>query len=282
MCIRDRFRKGGRVLSWSHEEFPGVVWRVPNEAVPSLRDYDEFAVRHFERCFRVRDGKLVEVPAGIHRVEDEDRGPGGAIYWCLVEKVWELPFAVPRVKGLYTKDGVNIGFHGSVEFKITDPLSFLSSLVAERHAYSGDELKEWISERVASASRELVRRHDAEELHKREMGKARINAIITSSIFDELEIYGVEFLKIRIDGIVPPLKDILRWKKTREEYEEARSDEGEVRWKIERLNQSYAEGRLGAEEYRVLSGKYERELEEIKRRVEDLKFRLDMLEREIR
>jgi len=277
-----RFRKGDRVLSWPHEEFPGVVWRVPNEVFPSLGDYDEFVVMPFERCFRVRGGRLVEVPAGTHRVEDEDRGPGGAIYWCLVEKVWEVPFAVPRIRGLYTRDGVRIGFHGGVEFKITDPLSFLGSLVAERRAYSGDELKDWISERVVSASVELVRQYDAEELHRREMGKAHINAVITSSIFDELEMYGVEFLKIRIDGIVPPLEDILRWKETREEYEEARSEESEVRRKIEQLDQSYAEGRVGAEEYRVLSGKYEKELEETKRRVEDLKFRLDALEKKIR
>ncbi|MEM3564696.1 MAG: SPFH domain-containing protein [Candidatus Jordarchaeaceae archaeon] len=276
------FRKGGKVLSWSHEDCPGVVWSVPNRDVSSLRDYDEFVVDVHERCFRVRGGKLVEVSPGRHRLEDEDKAPGGAIYWCLVDRVWDMPFAVPRTLGLYTNDGVNIGFNGSVELKITDPLSFLDSLVAEGKSYSGGEFREWVSRRVASASRELVRQHSAEELHRREMGKSYINAVITASIFDELRIYGVEFLNIRIDGIVPPLREILDWKRVKAELENAEGEEIGIRRKIDQLDVGYSEGRIKAGEYGVLSKKYQEELGEVKDKIKELRLRLEALERRVR
>ncbi|MBS7252212.1 MAG: hypothetical protein KIH08_16715 [Candidatus Freyarchaeota archaeon] len=275
------FRKDGRVLSWSHEENPGVVWSVPNKDVPSLKDYERFVVAPSERCFRLRGGKLVEVPAGTHKLDEEDKSPGGTIYWCLVDKVWEVPFAVPKVMGLYTSDSVNIGFHGSVEFKITDPLSFLDSLVAERKTYTGDEFREWVSRRVVSAARELVRRHSAEELHRREMGKTYINTVITASISDELQIYGVEFLNIRIDGIVPPLRDIMDWKRIKAELENAEREKSRIRQKTEQLDKDYSEGQIKAEEYRELSKKHQEELRETKNKIQELTLRLEALEQRI-
>jgi regulator of protease activity HflC (stomatin/prohibitin superfamily) len=275
------FRKGDKVLFWSHERFPGVVWGVPNEDIPSLKDYEKFVVAPFERCFRVRSGGITEVSAGTHKLEDEDKKPGCAIYWCLVDRVWDVPFAVPRVMGLYTSDNVNIGFHGSVEFKITDPLSFLNSLVAERRTYTGGELKEWISERVVSASRELVKNYGSEELHRREMGKAYINAVITASIFDELQTYGVEFLNIRIEGITPPLIDILEWKRVGKELEEAKKKEEEVRQRIKQLDDRYADQKIEPENYRFLSSKYGEELEKINEQIKDLKFRQEILKKKI-
>jgi hypothetical protein len=193
-----------RILKWNHEKHPGIVWRFPD---PSSDDEKERDPNKID-AFRVKIGE--RAVALINNAFYEDTPPG--TYWLKGEQKKGLeivfvdqgqmrePWGIPG--NVLTKDDQQIGAHGFHLFKVTDPKTFVLSIVSAQRAYTSDQVNDFIRGHVSNILRQHLTNYtvlDGQVLREQEAFTMAMKAKC-QEMFSR---WGLELISMEVEVYIP-------------------------------------------------------------------------------
>ncbi|MGQ9513938.1 MAG: hypothetical protein ACUVTL_02630 [Thermoproteota archaeon] len=129
-------------ISWDHQIFPGLIWRIPDPSLPEIRYHDArmiegLKVQEFERVVVLVEEKIrAVIPNGdwiLKREAGMKEERGGKTQ--KMELIWvdkrqfESSRRIPSVK---TQDGVVMDIDYTLLFKIADPAILVRNLILDK------------------------------------------------------------------------------------------------------------------------------------------------------
>jgi len=181
------------VLEWNHSGSLGMVYHTSAD-LPFLKI---ILVRPYESAIFLRDGKIyATLPEGRWVVEKMPLIGKMEIIW--VDTGWQkLKFGLRTL----SREGVEIGAHGVVYLKVSEPEKFIVNLVTAQNLFSSDALEDFLSEQMSSVLRAEMARYDIQALYvEREM----FSAIARAKMAETYGNLGLEFQTLEVSGFVLP------------------------------------------------------------------------------
>jgi hypothetical protein len=145
-----------RILNWNHDQHPGMIWRYPdpsseNEMERETGKIDAFQVKIGERAIALMNNEFYEdTPPAIYWLKGEQKKGLEVIFidQGQVKQRWGIPGTI------LTKDEQELGAHGDYMFRITDPKSFVLSIVSAQRAYTAEQINDFIRGYVSDVLRQ--------------------------------------------------------------------------------------------------------------------------------
>lgn len=201
-----------KVVSWVHDpnKLGDIVWRIPNDAYPKVKDVNGIIVKEFERAVFFKGGTLQSVlPSGKHLIpKDVDE-----VVWVDTSPK-PHPYGIPNYRGPITMDNFQIGFSGTITLRVNgdreeDVAKFLTRITAGRQCFTCEQLVDWLREGpLTSVFRDTVNKFTHEQFMRLE--REEIISHVKAKLVTELSRYGLELISIDITGVTAPKK--VEWK----------------------------------------------------------------------
>ncbi len=161
-----------------------------------------FAVKDYEKTLFYNKGELIGVlGGGVYELDKDARIKGTEIVW-IDTSFNEIPWGIPLVEGIPTKDGYIIGLYGDLKIKISDVKTFYNNVVAGKKAWIVQDLKKWIISLLHTSLRDIFKNYNAKNIILEE--RERVINLITSKITEEFLRYGLELETFNVLGINAP------------------------------------------------------------------------------
>lgn len=210
-----------RILTWNHEQHPGIVWRFPDSSSDDEKErdpnkIDAFQVKIGERAVALINNEFYEdTPPGTFWLKGEQK-KGLEILFVDQGQVRE-PWGIPG--NVLTKDDQQLGAHGFHLFKITDPKTFALSIVSAQRAYTSEQVNDFIRGHVANLLRQHLTNYtvlDGEVLREQEAFTLAMKAKC-QEMFSR---WGLELINMEVEVYIP--EELMETIKKRGEIERYR------------------------------------------------------------
>lgn len=193
-----------RILTWNHEQHPGIVWRFPDPSSGDEKEkdpnkIDAFQVKIGERAVALINNAFYEdTPPGTYWLKGEQK-KGLEIVFVDQGQVRE-PWGIPG--NVLTKDDQQIGAHGFHLFKVIDPKAFVLSIVSAQRAYTSEQVNDFIRGHVSNLLRQHLTNYtvlDGEVLREQEAFTLAMKA----KCQDMFNRWGLELVNLEVEIYVP-------------------------------------------------------------------------------
>ena len=116
-----------------------------------------FAVKEHERAILLKNGEFVsELESGTYQLDKNSRKAGTEIIW-IDTTLHNIPWGIPQINGIATKDGFTIGMFGELKIHIVKPLSFYKYVVGGVTTWNLSDLKNWIKGLLHTSLRDIFK-----------------------------------------------------------------------------------------------------------------------------
>ena len=203
----EKFRKilgKERIMSWDHDNHPGIIWRFPDPSSQSAIEkdagkIDAFQVKIGERAIALMNNEFYEdTPPGLYWLKGEQKKGLEVIY--VDQGQIKLPWGIPGT--ILTKDDQSLGAHGYYMFRISDPKNFVLSIVSAQRAYTSDQVNEFIKGYITDVLRQHMTRYtvlDGQILRQREEFVRGVKAKC-QELFSR---WGLELINMEVEPHIP-------------------------------------------------------------------------------
>ena len=233
----ERFRKmlgRERILSWNHDANPGIVWRFPNpnsqnEMEKDPNKIDAFQVKIGERAVALMNNQFYEdTPPGVYWLKSEHKKGLEIIYidQGQIKQPWGIPGTV------LTKDNQHIGGHGYYLLRISEPRSFVTSIVSAQRAYTSEQVNDFIRSYVADILRQYLSNYtvlDGQILRERDSFTLAMKAKC-QEMFSR---WGLELIDLQVEVHLPDEVAQIMKEKAQTEIQSSLIKEIEIRKPLE-------------------------------------------------
>ena len=223
-----------RILQWNHELHSGLMWRFPDlssqtEIERDPTKIDAFQVKIGERAIALINNAFYDdSPPGTYWLKGEEK-KGLEVIW-IDQGQFKEPWGIPG--NILTQDNQYIGAHGFYIFRITDPKSFVLSLVSTQRAYTPDQVNDFIRGYVADVLRQHLTDYkvlDGQILREREA----FNLAMKAKCQEMFARWGLELINMEVEVHVPDDVFAIIRERAHTELEAALTRELELRKPLE-------------------------------------------------
>ena len=192
-------------VSWDREITQGLetplIKRFPN-SVETLSNTKAFCVKEHERAILLRLGEFVsEMESGTYELDKQSRKPGTEVIW-IDTTIHQMPWGIPQMNGLQTKDGFMIGLYGDLKVSIAKPVSFYKNVVGGAPKWQLVDLKLWIKGILHTSLRDIYGDYNLLEIFKEE--REAIRNKVSSKLVEEFYNYGLMLETFNVLGFKSP------------------------------------------------------------------------------
>lgn len=179
---------------------PGeIARRLDQKAIPGILR-DEVVVHEFERMFLLRDGAVVQVlDHGRHDIGGGFLGRlrrtfGEAIFVDFTDKDLKYGFGDMRLK-----DGIKVGCHGEIRFRIHEPQLFFANLLGGSEVLTLDDLWERAQLEIKNLMSPILARYTAEDMYSNPAVRSECYNSIDMDMRKTFMRWGLELINLTID-----------------------------------------------------------------------------------
>jgi membrane protease subunit (stomatin/prohibitin family) len=190
-------------ISWSIKDDKHLVWRLPNETYPDIKNIGEIEVKQGERVALYQGGVFKTIfPPGINRVVDDfDSG----YFVDVTPKKHQIGIRAPNYP--ITKDRKSFGFSGNIIFRVMeDPTSignFLTKVAGNQDEVTTGSISLWLRDGMLfQVFKELLSDYDYEEF--RSLEKMELDLNLLTKLGFELKEYGLEVESFEVKHYTQP------------------------------------------------------------------------------
>ncbi|TXT63149.1 MAG: hypothetical protein BAJALOKI1v1_780012 [Promethearchaeota archaeon] len=193
-----------RIIAW-HRNDQGpdtAIMHIFPQPKDTMKNKEFFAVKEYEKALFYSKGELVGIiGGGIYELDKKTKIKGTEIVWIDVS-LNEIPWGIPQSSGIPSKNGIIVGVHGDLKFRISDIKTFYQDVVAGGKIWTKRDIQLWIRGLLRTSLRDVLKNLDAKEilLENRE----HIHLTMLSKLTEEFLTYGLELENFNILGIQPP------------------------------------------------------------------------------
>ncbi|MHA1337864.1 MAG: SPFH domain-containing protein [Promethearchaeota archaeon] len=188
-----------RAESQANEEPLIHVYPQPGD---NIKKKNYFTVKDYEKALFYNKGELIGVlGGGIYEIDKKAKVKGTEIVW-IDTSIKEIRWGVPQASGIPTKDGLIVGLHGTLKFRINDVKTFYQDVVAGKRKYNIENLKRWIMDLLHTSIRDIFKNHLAKTILLEE--RDRIINLMIAKVSEEFLKYGLELESFNLIGIKVP------------------------------------------------------------------------------
>lgn len=199
-------RKDNNTIEWNRENEDNemnqsLIYRFPNSN-QTLANTKNYTVKEHERAILLRNGEFIsEMESGTYELDKISRRPGTEIVWIDIT-MHTIPWGIPQITGIRTKDGFLIGLFGDLKLHVLKPTSFYRYVIGGNIQWKKNNLKKWIKSLITTSLRDILRNYNLNAIlsDKRE---ALFNKV-SSKIFEEFYLYGLSLDSFNILGFKAP------------------------------------------------------------------------------
>jgi len=181
-----------------------IAWRVPNEDIKSLKQYNCFSVGDHEAAIVFKHNIAVDIKKlkGYYRLLSADRHL--SIVWILTER-FNLEFGISKARNFLTSDGKQCGFHGILFLRVADIKLFAERVIYNKTKYTTYDLRDFLLPHISDFFRSFISQYTLDQLKKLESSEilSKMEENLASLISD----YGIEIEDVRIEGFAPDNND---------------------------------------------------------------------------
>jgi membrane protease subunit (stomatin/prohibitin family) len=161
-----------------------------------------FAVRDYEKVLFYNKGTLIgDISSGIYELSKDARIKGTQIVWIHIAKI-QIPWGIPIRNGIPTKEGYEVGCHGNIEVRISDPETFYNTIVAGKKEWIVQDLKNWIMSLLHSSLRDIFKNYNLKQIKLED--RERVINLVKSKVAEEFSEYGLQLDSFNIIKIIVP------------------------------------------------------------------------------
>lgn len=195
----------GKTAEWIRTD-PSVanyalISRFPNhnEKISHIR---EFVVKECENAILLQHGEFLSVmDPGTYEIDRKSRQLGTEIIW-IDTSVHSIPWGIPQMNGIRTKDGFTLGLFGDLKIMISKPVSFYKYVVGGNLTWNLFDLKTWIKSVLHTALRDLLLEYVMVAILKEK--RENIQTRISGKLAEEFYSYGLVLEDFNILGFKSP------------------------------------------------------------------------------
>jgi len=192
-------------VSWDHQIFPGLVWRIPDPSLPEIRYHDAgmiegLRVQEFERVIILVEEKIrAVIPNGdwILKREAGMKEERGAKTQKM-ELIWvdKRQFETSRrIPGVKTQDGAVMDLDCTLLFRIVDPVTLVRNLILDEGKYLEKDVDQKIYEVMEEVVISEISKNRASDIHKLENG-------VRESLNKEMSNWGMEAAGLKLNSVL--------------------------------------------------------------------------------
>ncbi|TFF88658.1 MAG: hypothetical protein EU549_02620 [Promethearchaeota archaeon] len=193
-----------KIISWFREEKgteTPIMYIFPRPG-DRMKRKKYFSVKDYEKALFYSKGELVGVlEGGIYELEKEARVKGTEIVW-FDTSINEIKFGIPQSNGIPSKDGIIVGLHGDLKFRINNVQTFYHDIVAGNRIWTLKDIKEWIKSILITTLRDIFKNYEAKNIILEERDRI-LNSMI-SRVTAEFMKYGIELEALNVLGVQAP------------------------------------------------------------------------------
>ena len=190
-----------------------IIYRFPTKKQTTAKTKG-FAVKEHERAILLKNGELIsEMESGTYELDKQARKPGTEIVW-IATNLFSIPWGIPQINGVYTKDGFQIGMFGDLKLNIEKPLYFYKYVVGGSPFWTLRQLKEWIKSLLHSCLRDILKKYELLQIFQENHQVLR--EMLIGKVIEEFDSYGINLSSFNILGFKTPdsASNLLDSKKT--------------------------------------------------------------------
>ena len=190
MHFKDRDPK---VIAWQKDtrgelESP-ILYSFPQPG-SNIKKIKYFAVRDYEKVLFYNKGTLIgDISSGIYELSKDAKIKGTQIVWVDIAKI-QIPWGIPIRNGIPTKEGYEVGCHGDIEVRISNPVTFYNDVVAGKKEWIVQDLKNWIMNLLHSSLRDIFKNYNLKQIKLED--RERVINLVKSKVAEEFSGYGLQ------------------------------------------------------------------------------------------
>lgn len=181
------------VIAWQKDtrgelESP-ILYSFP-QPESNIKKIKYFAVRDYEKVLFYNKGTLIgDISSGIYELSKDAKIKGTQIVWVDIAKI-QIPWGIPIRNGIPTKEGYEVGCHGDIEVRISDPETFYNDVVAGKKDWIVQDLKNWIMNLLHSSLRDIFKNYNLKQIKLED--RERVINLVKSKVAEEFSGYGLQ------------------------------------------------------------------------------------------
>ncbi len=252
------------ILAW-HREYGGYLETPLMYIFPQPKDHIKdkkfFIIKDYESALFYNKGKLAGVlGGGVYKIEKKARIKGTEIVYFDISLI-EVPWGIPQVKGIPTKDGYIVGLYGDLKLKITDVKTFYNDVVAGVKAWTIQDLKNWIISLLHTSLRDIFKKYNAKSIILED--REQVMKLVKSKITEEFLKYGLTLEIFNVIGIKTPddVEKLFEQEKEKRQY--IITQKNNIQQRIKDLKDKLNEQQNLLVDDKISQGDYERKKRQI-------------------
>ncbi len=148
-----------------------------------------FVVKEHEHAILLKNGELIsEMPSGTYALDKDSRNIGTEIIY-IETTIQNIPWGIPQINGIRTKDGFLIGMFGEIKVRINNATSFYKYVIGGLETWTIGDLKQWIKSLLHTSLREIYADYNLKNIFQDDT--EMVMNKITAKMIEEFHLYGL-------------------------------------------------------------------------------------------
>lgn len=193
-----------KIISWFREEQGSdtpIMYIFPRPG-DRMKRKKYFSVKDYEKALFYSKGELIGVlDGGIYELDKSARVKGTEIVW-FDTSINKIKFGIPQSNGIPSKDGIIVGLHGDLKFRISNVKTFYQDVVSGNKIWTLKDIKSWINSILMTTLRDIFKNYEAKNIILEDHEHV-LNSMI-SKVTEEFMKYGIELEALNVLGLQAP------------------------------------------------------------------------------
>ncbi len=236
----------------------------------TMKDKKYFAIKDYENGLFYNKGELIGVlSGGVYILEKEARIKGTEIVW-IDTSINDLKWGIPQSNGIPSREGILVGLHGDLKFRISDVKTFYQDVVAGNKVWTLKDVKNWINGLLKTTLRDIFKSHNARDIILQDREWV-INSMI-SKVTEEFLKYGLELESLNVLGIQPPdgIESLFGEDELHEKKALLKKEIQELKEKIDKFDELLISGKISEDIYKLRVKRIESRLRDLEDKLLDM------------
>ncbi|HEY0090223.1 MAG TPA: SPFH domain-containing protein [Candidatus Lokiarchaeia archaeon] len=190
------------ILAWSREDkgyLQTPIMYIFPQSGDEIKDKKFFIIKDYEKALFYNKGELVGVlTGGLYQIDKKARIKGTEIVYIDISLI-EIPWGIPQIKGIPTKDGYIVGLYGDLKLRINDVKVFYNDIVAGTKIWTIQDLKDWITSLLHTSLRDIFKKYNAKNIMLE--NREKVINLVSTKIKEEFVKYGLVLDTFNVIGI---------------------------------------------------------------------------------
>lgn len=260
------------IISWERTDKGSntEIMHIFPQPDDTMKDKNYFAIKDYENGLFYNKGELIGVlSGGVYELEEEARIKGTEIVW-IDTSINDLKWGIPQSNGIPSKDGIIVGLHGNLKFRISDVKTFYQNIVAGNKIWTINDIKDWIKGLLQTTLRDTFKSHNAKDiiLQDREL---IINSMI-SKVTEEFLKYGLDLEALNVLGIQVPdgVESLYEKNEFKKKKDLLKEEIQELKQRMDKFDKLLISGNISEDIYKLRVNRIEKRLRELEDKLLDL------------